>query len=57
MGYEFQDGRLKGLSLSLAGSNLTDQPFVLYNNRSDPHQVTKYEKYGAVYTFSVGYKF
>ena len=57
VGYEFQDGRLKGLSLSLAGSNLTDQPFVLYNNRSDPHQVTKYEKYGAVYTFSVGYKF
>lgn len=57
VGYEFKDGQLKGLSVSLSGSNLTDQPFVQYNYNSDPHQVIKYEKYGAVYTFSVGYKF
>ena len=57
IGYEFQTGRLKGLTLNLSGTNLSDAPFVLYDTKSDPSRVLKYEKYGPVYTFSVGYKF
>ena len=31
IGYEIQSGSLKGLSFSLSGTNLTDEPFVLNN--------------------------
>ena len=57
VGYEFRDGVAKGLSLNLSGTNLTDTPFVQWNV-GDPESLNqKYEKYGAVYTFSVNYKF
>ena len=29
IGYEFRQGPLKGLSISLSGTNLTDEPFQL----------------------------
>ena len=35
IGYEFQSGALKGLSVSLSGTNLTDEPFVLNNVDTD----------------------
>ncbi len=57
VGYEFKEGAVKGLSLNLSGTNLTDTPFVQWNV-GDPESLNqKYEKYGAVYTFSVNYKF
>ena len=42
IGYSIQGGDLKGLSFSLSGTNLTDEPFVLNNIDSDsvsPDQV------------------
>jgi len=58
VGYEFQDGSaLKGLSVSLSGTNLTDAPFVLSNVGSPAYDLTKYQKYGAVYALSLTYKF
>ena len=44
IGYEFQSGALKGLSFSLSGTNLTDEPFVLSNTGDDsvqPDQVSE----------------
>jgi iron complex outermembrane receptor protein len=57
VGYEFKEGALKGLSLNLSGTNLTDAPFVQYNPGDPDTYVQKYEKYGAVYTAAVSYKF
>ncbi|WP_443750779.1 TonB-dependent receptor [Asticcacaulis solisilvae] len=57
VGYEFREGALKGMSVNISGSNLTNEPFVLYDTKSDPSRVIKYEKYGATYTASIGYKF
>ena len=37
IGYEIQEGTLKGLSFSLSGTNLTDEPFVLSNVGTDPY--------------------
>jgi iron complex outermembrane recepter protein len=57
IGYSFQDGKYKGLSINLSGSNLTNEPFFTYANKGHPENVIKYEKYGSTYTLSVGYKF
>jgi iron complex outermembrane receptor protein len=57
VGYAFQDGSLKGLSLNLAGTNLTDAPFILSNVGDTAYNEIKYEKYGAVYAFTASYKF
>ncbi|MBR0553951.1 TonB-dependent receptor [Stakelama marina] len=57
IGYEFQEGSsLAGLSIMLQGKNLTDQPFVTYQN-DDERQVIDYQRYGREYYVSVGYKF
>ena len=57
IGYEIQEGALKGLSFSLSGTNLTDEPFVLSNVDTDPYNLIKYQKYGAVYALAVSYRF
>jgi iron complex outermembrane receptor protein len=57
IGYAIQSGNLKGLSFSLSGTNLTDEPFVLSNIDSDPYHLIKYQKYGAVYAVAVSYTF
>ncbi|WP_068082956.1 TonB-dependent receptor [Novosphingobium rosa] len=55
IGYEFQNGPMKGLSVTLTGSNLTNAPFENY------YQMTKlplkYETYGATYSIGASYKF
>ena len=56
IGYEFQGGPLKGLSLMLQGKNLTDRPFITYQN-DDPRQVREYQRYGRDYYLAVSYKF
>ena len=57
IGYEIQEGSLKGLSFSLSGTNLTDEPFVLRTVGSDPYDFVLYENYGAVYAIAVNYSF
>jgi iron complex outermembrane recepter protein len=57
IGYEVQEGTLKGLNFSISGTNLTDEPFLLSNVGVDPYHLIKYEKYGAVYAVAVSYTF
>ena len=57
IGYAIQEGALKGLSFSISGTNLTDEPFVLRNVGSDPYDFVMYENYGAVYAVAVNYSF
>ncbi|MGH8176276.1 MAG: TonB-dependent receptor domain-containing protein, partial [Steroidobacter sp.] len=57
IGYEFQAGAMEGLSVSLTGTNLTDEPFVLSNVGVPTYDLFKYQKYGAVYSLAMTYKF
>ncbi|MET0497793.1 MAG: TonB-dependent receptor [Steroidobacteraceae bacterium] len=57
IGYEFREGALEGLGLSLMGTNLTDEPFVLSNVGEPSYDLVKYQKYGAVYSVAATYRF
>jgi iron complex outermembrane receptor protein len=57
IGYSFETGTLQGLSISLSGTNLTDEPFVLTNTGDDPYNIIKYENYGATYALALSYSF
>ena len=56
IGYEFQSGFLKGFAILAQAKNLTDRPFVTYQN-DDPRQVIDYQRYGRDYYLGVTYKF
>ncbi|MGR6329347.1 TonB-dependent receptor [Sphingomonas sp. XXL09] len=56
IGYEFQSGFLKGFSILAQGKNLTDRPFITYQN-NDPRQVIDYQRYGRDYYIGISYKF
>ena len=56
IGYEFQSGFLKGLAVLAQAKNLTDRPFITYQN-NDPRQVIDYQRYGRDYYLGVTYKF
>ncbi len=56
IGYEFQSGPLKGLSILAQGKNLTDRPFITYQN-GDERQVIDYQRYGRDFYLGVTYKF
>ena len=56
IGYEFQEGFLKGLSILAQAKNLTDRPFITYQN-GDERQVIDYQRYGRDYYLGIGYKF
>ena len=56
IGYEFQSGALKGFSILAQAKNLTDRPFVTYQN-NDPRQVIDYQRYGRDYYLGITYKF
>jgi iron complex outermembrane receptor protein len=56
IGYEFQDGPLRGLSVLAQGKNLTDRPFITYNT-GDERQVIDYQRYGRDYYIGISYKF
>ena len=55
IGYRFQSGTLEGLSLSLQGLNLTDEPFVTFLDR--PDQVITNESYGRTFLLGATYSF
>jgi iron complex outermembrane receptor protein len=57
VGYEFTDGAMKGLSVNLQGINLTDEPFALTQVDTPDDQIIKYQKYGAIYSLALTYKF
>ena len=57
IGYEFQPGStLAGLSILFQAKNLTDRPFITYQN-NDPRQVIDYQRYGRDYYVGISYKF
>lgn len=58
IGYTFQEGTtLEGLSISISGTNLTDEPFILNNVGDSPYNLIKYQNYGATYALAVNYSF
>ncbi len=56
IGYTFSDGPMNGLSLLVQVNNLTNEPFVTYQN-NDPRQVIDYQTYGRTYLVGLNYKF
>ena len=55
VGYEFQTGMLKGLSVLFQGNNLTNAQFQRYSNT--PDNVVEKVKYGKTYLLGVTYKY
>ncbi|WP_245739118.1 TonB-dependent receptor [Sphingomonas rubra] len=56
IGYDFNAGFLKGLSVYVQGQNLTDEPFATEENRNEL-QVSEYQKYGRRYLAGATFKF
>jgi iron complex outermembrane receptor protein len=56
IGYSFEKGRLKGLTLTLQAYNLNNEPLITYDN-NDPRRVINYQTYGASYSLGASYKF
>ncbi|MFZ1744064.1 MAG: TonB-dependent receptor [Pontixanthobacter sp.] len=56
IGYRFDGGSLDGLSLTVQALNLTDEPFINYQN-GDTAQIIDYERYGRTYLVGASYKF
>jgi iron complex outermembrane recepter protein len=56
LGYEFQSGPAKGLSVLFQVNNLGNEPYVEYYN-NDLTQTKQYTKYGKTYLLGVNYKF
>ena len=56
IGYEFQSGPLANFAILAQAKNLTDRPFVTYQN-DDPRQVIDYQRYGRDYYAGITYKF
>lgn len=56
IGYEFQGGPLKGVAILVTGSNLTNEPFVTFQN-GDERQIRDHQNYGRNFMLGVSYKF
>lgn len=56
LSYAFDSGRLKGMTLILQGTNLSNTRFVTFQN-GDSRQVLNWESYGRGYQLGVSYKF
>jgi iron complex outermembrane recepter protein len=56
IGYRFSSGALNGLSVTAQALNLTDEPFINFQN-GDRRQIIDYERYGRTYLIGFGYKF
>ncbi len=55
LGYEFQDGPLKGLNVLAQMSNVTDEPFVTRDSAND--LIIDSQEYGRRYLLGLSYKF
>ncbi|OYX35177.1 MAG: TonB-dependent receptor [Brevundimonas subvibrioides] len=56
IGYEFQSGILEGASVLFQVNNLTDEPFVTFNN-GDERQVIDYQTYGRTFLIGLNYRY
>ena len=56
IGYRFEGGALDGLAFTLQALNLTDEPFISFQN-GDEAQIIDYEEYGRTYLIGVSYRF
>lgn len=56
VGYRFKAGPLDGLNLTFQGLNLTDRPFINYENE-DERRVRQVEYYGRTFLAGVSYSF
>jgi iron complex outermembrane receptor protein len=56
IGYEFQSGRLEGLSALFQVNNLTDEQFKTFEN-GDPRRVIDYQQYGRTFLIGVNYRY
>ena len=56
LGYEFQSGPMKGLSILATGYNLTNEPFVTFQN-DDERQIRDHQNYGRNYMLGFSYRF
>jgi iron complex outermembrane receptor protein len=56
IGYEFQDGPMQGLAILATASNLTNEPFVTFQN-GDERQIRDHQNYGRNYMLGLSYKF
>ena len=50
-------GPMEGLSINLQGTNLTDEPFALTQVDTPSMDLIKYQKYGAIYSLALTYRF
>ena len=57
LGYAFESGFLKGLSLLLQVNNATNEKYQEFQPSSTGDNITKTDKYGKTYLFGVTYKF
>lgn len=55
VGYNFNEGAMKGLGLVLQVNNLTDSPYSTYADA--PDHPLEYMKFGTTYLFGLNYKF
>ena len=55
IGYNFNEGAMKGLGLVLQVNNLTDSPYSTYADA--PDHPLEYMKFGTTYLFGLNYKF
>ncbi len=55
IGYEFQGGPLQGLSVTLQGLNLTDEPFTTYEAFNEARTID-YQQYGSTFLLGLNYK-
>lgn len=56
MSYEFQDGTVRGLTLLLQGTNLTDEPFITHE-LDNSRLVIDHQVFGRRYLFGASYKY
>ena len=60
IGYTFEEGPMKGLSLNLQADNLLHETQTMYQFQADPNdarQVMDWWRYGTTYQVSIAYKF
>ncbi|TXG84519.1 MAG: TonB-dependent receptor [Sphingomonadales bacterium] len=56
VGYRFKEGALEGLNLTFQGLNLTDRPFINFENE-DERRVRQVEYYGRTFLAGISYSF
>ncbi|MDQ7019752.1 MAG: TonB-dependent receptor [Robiginitomaculum sp.] len=56
IGYAFKEGSLEGLTIVLQANNISNEPFVTYQN-PDPRQVIDHQSFGRSFLFGASYTY